>query len=93
MTTIIITLLQGSSLEECYRKITDRVSNGDGVCASLEFGETPSNRHILVQALRLCHYLKSLVLSFEILVRRIDSCSPQHGRRVNKQERGHEYEV
>lgn len=40
--TAIITLLQGSSLEEWYRKIADRVSNGDGLCTGPEFGETPS---------------------------------------------------
>lgn len=41
MTAFIITLLQGSSLEEWYGKLADRVLNGDGLCAGPEFGETP----------------------------------------------------
>ncbi|MCJ1342713.1 Protein phosphatase 2C 2 [Peltigera leucophlebia] len=42
MTVIIIAFLQGKGIEDWYRKIVDRVANGDGLCASPKFGETLS---------------------------------------------------
>jgi len=40
MTMIVIALLRGQSKEDWYKKIGDRVANGDGPCAPPEYGKS-----------------------------------------------------
>ena len=42
MTMIVIALLKGKSIDEWYKEIADRVSNGDGPCAPPEYGDISS---------------------------------------------------
>jgi protein phosphatase 2C family protein 2/3 len=40
MTMTVVALLQGQTKEEWYKKIGDRVANGDGPCAPPEYGKS-----------------------------------------------------
>lgn len=44
MTMVVIGLLRGMSKEEWYKKIGERVANGDGPCAPPEYGKLYSTR-------------------------------------------------
>jgi len=39
MTMAVVALLRGQSKEQWYKKIADRVANGDGPCAPPEYGK------------------------------------------------------
>ncbi len=41
MTVAIVGILNGQTQEEWYNKIAERVANGDGPCAPVEYGEDP----------------------------------------------------
>lgn len=43
MTMIVVGLLHGMSKDEWYKKIGERVANGDGPCAPPEYGKLFSN--------------------------------------------------
>jgi protein phosphatase 2C family protein 2/3 len=49
MTVIIIALLKGKTKEEWYDIVAERVANGDGPCAPLEFGLS-TVPHLLVRS-------------------------------------------